>query len=144
MDTIEKVGDAEFAPVIIKPEGRPYCWSGKSVMTMTKFDLEDLYQFCMDGASEMGIESALAGGVGQVVGTDIDPAAIAIARSAPTATPADKPMPPRTCVTTRVARVRRWTWSTAFSLTRESMPPRQGYAAPSPRLGGARSPGRPS
>ena len=61
MDTIEMVGDAEFAPVIIKPEGRPYCWSGKSVMTMTKFDLEDLYQFCMDGASEMGIESALAG-----------------------------------------------------------------------------------
>lgn len=61
MDTIEKAGDAEFAPVIIKPEGRPYFWSGKSVMTMTKFDLEDLYQFCMDGASEMGIEAALAG-----------------------------------------------------------------------------------
>lgn len=30
MDTIETMGDAEFAPVIIKPEGRPRCWSGKS------------------------------------------------------------------------------------------------------------------
>ena len=61
MDTIEPMGDAEFAPVIIKPEGRPRCWSGKSVMTMTKFDLEDLYQFCMDGARDMGIESVVSG-----------------------------------------------------------------------------------
>ncbi len=61
MDTIETMGDAEFAPVIIKPEGRPRCWSGKSVMTMTKFDLEDLYQFCMDGARDMGIESVVSG-----------------------------------------------------------------------------------
>lgn len=61
MDNIEKLGDAEFAPVIIKPEGRCRCWSGKSIMTMTKFDLEDLYQFCMDSASEMGTESVVAG-----------------------------------------------------------------------------------
>jgi hypothetical protein len=61
MDTIERSGDNENAPVIIKPEGRCRCWSGKSVMTMTKFDLEDLYQFCMDGALELGIESVVAG-----------------------------------------------------------------------------------
>lgn len=61
MDTIERLGDVEIAPVIIKPEGRSRCWSGKSAMAMTKFDLEDLYQFCMDGALELGIESILAG-----------------------------------------------------------------------------------
>ena len=61
METIEKAGDAQFAPVIVTAEGRPRCWSGKSVMSMTRFDLEDLYQFCMDGAGEMGIESAVEG-----------------------------------------------------------------------------------
>lgn len=61
MNAIVLDGAADFAPVFLPATGVTPTWSGKSAMAMTKFDLEDLYQFCMDGALELGIESILAG-----------------------------------------------------------------------------------